>query len=93
MKQRRRDFLMKSSKFFGIAVVISLILLTFSPGFAFDKVKFAVISDPHISIPQQKGVVDGYKLGLKTQMLTENTVAEINKIPVTEINFFILFFI
>jgi len=81
MKQRRRDFLMKSSKFFGIAVVISLILLTFSPGFAFEKVKFAVISDPHISIPQQKGVVDGYKLGLKTQMLTENTVAEINKIP------------
>jgi 3',5'-cyclic AMP phosphodiesterase CpdA len=81
MKQRRRDFLMKSSKFFGVAVVISLILLTFSPGFAFDKVKFAVISDPHISIPQQKGVVDGYKLGLKTQMLTENTVAEINKIP------------
>ena len=72
---------MKSSKLLSIAVVISLILLTVSPGFAFDKVRFAVISDPHISIPQQKGVVDGYKLGLKTQMLTESSVAEINKIP------------
>jgi len=49
-------------------------------GLAFDKVKFAVISDPHISIPQQKGVADGYKLGLKTVMLTENVVAEINQI-------------
>jgi Icc protein len=49
-------------------------------GFAFDKVKFAVISDPHISIPQQKGVADGFKLGLKTVLLTENVVAEINQI-------------
>ena len=72
---------MKSSKCLGIAVIISLVLFTFSLSLAFDKVKFAVISDPHISIPQQKGVTDGYKLGLKTQMLTENTIAEINKIP------------
>jgi 3',5'-cyclic AMP phosphodiesterase CpdA len=72
---------MKNSKFLSLATVFSLILLTFSLGFAFDKVKFAVISDPHISIPQQKGVTDGYKLGLKTVMLAENTVAEINKIP------------
>jgi len=77
----RRNFPMKSSKVFNIVVVISLLLLTVSPSFAFDKVKFVAISDPHISIPQQKGVSDGYKLGLKTQMLTENTVAEINKIP------------
>ena len=61
------------------------ILLLVTSTFAFDKVKFAVISDPHISIPQQKGVVDGYKLGLKTQMLTENAVAEINKVP--DLNF------
>jgi 3',5'-cyclic AMP phosphodiesterase CpdA len=57
-----------------------LILFTLNVGFAFEKTKFVVISDPHISIPQQKGVSDGFKLGLKTQMLTENTVAEINKI-------------
>jgi 3',5'-cyclic-AMP phosphodiesterase len=61
--------------------ILLLIFTTFSPGFAFDKVKFAVISDPHISIPEQKGVTDGYKLGLKTQMLAETTVAELNKIP------------
>ena len=72
---------MKSLKISSIGGVILLVLSIFSPGFAFDKVKFAVISDPHISIPQQKGVVDAYKLGLKTQMLTENAVAEINKIP------------
>ena len=63
-----------------ISGVFVLILSTFSLVLAFDKIKFAVISDPHISIPQQKGVVDGYKLGLKTQMLTENAVGEINKI-------------
>jgi len=76
---------MKRLKLLNIAVVISLILLTFSLGFAFDKVKFAVISDPHISIPQQKGVTDGYKLGLKTVMLTESAIAEINKMP--DLNF------
>jgi hypothetical protein len=70
--------MLKKWSFFAILLVV---LTTFSLGIAFDKVKFAVISDPHISIPQQKGVTDGYKLGLKTQMLTENTVAELNKIP------------
>jgi 3',5'-cyclic AMP phosphodiesterase CpdA len=72
---------MKSLRILIIGSVILVVLSIFSPGFAFDKIKFAVISDPHISIPQQKGVSDGYKLGLKTQMLTESAVAEINKIP------------
>jgi 3',5'-cyclic AMP phosphodiesterase CpdA len=72
---------MKSVRIFAVVAVFLLVLSFFNTGLAFDKVKFAVISDPHISIPQQKGVVDGYKLGLKTQMLTENAVAEINKIP------------
>jgi len=72
---------MKSLKFLSMVGVILFVLSSFSSGFAFDKIRFAVISDPHISIPQQKGVTDGYKLGLKTQMLTENTVTEINKIP------------
>ncbi|MFZ4437117.1 MAG: metallophosphoesterase family protein [Syntrophales bacterium] len=72
---------MKRFKCIGFAAVTLMILLTFDVSFAFEKIRFAVISDPHISIPQQKGVADGFKLGLKTQMLTENTVAEINKIP------------
>ncbi|MBA4423094.1 MAG: metallophosphoesterase [Syntrophus sp. (in: bacteria)] len=72
---------MKRFRCIGLAGIILLILLSFDLSFAFEKVKFVVISDPHISIPQQKGVSDGFKLGLKTQMLTENTVAEINKIP------------
>ena len=73
--------MMKSMRYLTIVGIILLVLSFFSLGFAFDKVKFAVISDPHISIPEQKGVTDGFKLGLKTQMLAENTVAELNKIP------------
>lgn len=65
----------------SILLVFLAVLTTSSLGLAFEKVKFAVISDPHISIPQQKGVSDGFKLGLQTQMLAENTVAELNKIP------------
>jgi len=68
----------------GLVSVIGILILVFSIAslaIAFEKVKFAVISDPHISIPQQKGVSDGFKLGLKTVMLTESAVAEINKIP------------
>ena len=68
-------------KILSILGIFVLILSTFSLCFAFDKVKFVAISDPHISIPQQKGVTDGFKLGLKTVMLTENAIAEINKIP------------
>ena len=69
---------MKRLSLLSMVGIVLVVLITFGVGFAFDKVKFAVISDPHISIPQQKGVSDGYKLGLKTQMLTENAVAEIN---------------
>jgi 3',5'-cyclic AMP phosphodiesterase CpdA len=68
----------------GLVSIIGILILVFSIAglaMAFEKVKFAVISDPHISIPQQKGVSDGFKLGLKTVMLTESVVAEINKIP------------
>ena len=68
-------------KKFSVLLVFLAILLTSSLGLAFENVKFAVISDPHISIPQQRGVSDGFKLGLQTQMLAENTVAELNKIP------------
>ena len=72
---------MKLFRSLGLAGVLLSMFLNAADGFAFEKIKFAVISDPHISIPQQKGVTDGYRLGLKTQMLTENTVAELNRIP------------
>ena len=76
---------MKRMRLLTIAGIVPLILSLAGLCLAFDKVKFVAISDPHISIPQQKGVSDGYRLGLKTQMLTEDTVAEINKI--NELNF------
>src|SRR5512136_3413577 len=72
---------MKRLSLLSMVGIVMVVLITFGVGFAFDKIKFAVISDPHISLPEQKGITDAYKLGLKTQMLTENAVAEINKIP------------
>ncbi|MEM2546972.1 MAG: metallophosphoesterase [Candidatus Bathyarchaeia archaeon] len=45
----------------------------------FDKVKFAVLSDPHISLPAL-GVVDGFKLGTKTVELLKAAVTEINSV-------------
>jgi len=73
------------TKVFGIILTLVVVLATLSLAFAFERVKFAAISDPHIAIPEQKGVKDGYKLGLKTVMLTESAVIEINKIP--DLNF------
>jgi 3',5'-cyclic AMP phosphodiesterase CpdA len=72
---------MKSFKVFAFVAIFLLVFSFFNTSLAFDKVKFVAISDPHISIPQQKGVSDGYKLGLKTVMLTESAIDEINKIP------------
>lgn len=80
-RKEGRNRSMKNSKGLIFVVAILVVLSFSSIGLAFDKVKFVAISDPHISIPQQKGVSDGYKLGLKTVMLTESAVAEINKIP------------
>jgi len=47
---------------------------------AFDNLKFAIISDLHLVLPEQKGNSDGYRLGLKTKELLSNTVDELNKI-------------
>ncbi len=62
-------------------IALLIILLAFDISFTFEKNRFFVISDPLISIPRQKDIADGFKLGLKTQTPTDNTVAEINKIP------------
>lgn len=72
---------MKKRSLLTVIGVLFLVLAITGLALGFDRVRFAVISDPHISIPQQKGVSDGFKLGLKTVMLTESAVAEINKIP------------
>jgi len=72
---------MRKRSLLTVIGVVFLVLVMTGLALAFDKVRFAVISDPHISIPQQKGVSDGFKLGLKTVMLTESAVAQINKIP------------
>ena len=72
---------MKRSRCIGLAGMILLILLSFDVSFALKKSSLSSSPIPIFPYPQQKGVSDGFKLGLKTQMLSENTVAEINKIP------------
>lgn len=61
-------------------IVLVLLVAVGLVVFAFDKVKFAVISDPHISLPAL-GVVDGFKLGTKSVDLLKSAITEINKIP------------
>ncbi|MGC9074921.1 MAG: metallophosphoesterase family protein [Candidatus Bipolaricaulaceae bacterium] len=60
--------------------VIGLLLLFALVAGAFERVKFAVISDPHISLPAL-GVVDGFKLGTKTVELLQAAISEINSLP------------
>jgi len=77
---------LKRIKWCSYAVIaLLIILLAFDISFAFEKIRFVVISDPPVSIPQQKGVAAGFKPGLKTRMITENNAAEINKI--TDVKF------
>jgi 3',5'-cyclic-AMP phosphodiesterase len=80
LSQNKREASMKRFTLSGMIFVVIMVFAFSGTAGAFEKVKFAVISDPHISIPQQKGVSDGYKLGLKTVMLTESVVSELNKI-------------
>ena len=46
---------------------------------AFDNIKFALITDFHLVISEQKGNSDGYRLGLKTVSILEKTVEEFNR--------------
>jgi len=59
---------------------MGLLLIWVLAASAFEHVRFAVISDPHVSLPA-KGVVDGFKLGTKSLELLQATVSEINTIP------------
>ena len=73
---------MRSSRRLRCLVVSAVLFLWSAHGAeAFERVKFAVLSDPHIALPEQKGVKDGFKLGTKTALLARLAVADINKIP------------
>ena len=84
-QERRQEMKMKKS-LLTVMGVLFLVLVTTGQALAFDKVRFAIISDLHMSIPQQKGVAGSSvmavsKLGLQAVMLAENTIAAINQIP------------
>lgn len=80
-----------------VALTLVLLSMTSLPLFAkdgnekagkqktFDSLQFAVISDIHLALAQQKGNSDGYRLGLKTTIILENTVQEFNKM--TDLDF------
>jgi Icc protein len=70
---------MFTRKFVGVVIGLLLIFCVLTAN-AFDHVRFAVISDPHVSLPA-KGVVDGFKLGTKTVQLLQAAVDEINSVP------------
>jgi len=72
---------MFTRKFVGVVIGLLLIFCVLTAN-AFDHVRFAVISDPHVSLPA-KGVVDGFKLGDKKNCnsLLQAAVDEINSVP------------
>lgn len=71
---------MKKLRVLSLGLAGLLVVASFLPAYAFYRTKFAVVSDPHISWPEED-VKDGFKLGKKSIPLLENTVAELNKIP------------
>lgn len=83
---------MIKKQLFFLVIVLMIVPLLFAGGGkekgdamdklpAFDNLKFAVISDIHLVLPEQKGNSDGYRLGLKTVSILEKTVEEFNKDP------------
>ena len=63
-----------------IYLIIFLIFISATLSFSFEKVKFAVVADPHLSMPAE-GVVDAFKMGLHSVELLDSTIAALNRIP------------
>ncbi len=68
--------LKKHNKILLMGLASSLILFISATSFAFEKAKFAVISDTHMALHG----VDEMKMGASSTKIVENTVKELNKI-------------
>jgi 3',5'-cyclic-AMP phosphodiesterase len=62
-----------------LLLILFILFLFQSNCNAFDHVKFAVISDSHISMPAD-GVTDDYKMGLHSVEFLESAIKEVNEI-------------
>jgi len=67
----------KSKKSFVFVLALSLVLCVFATGFAFEKAKFAVITDTHMALYGE----DGMKMGASSTKIVDATVKALNKIP------------
>jgi len=61
-------------------ILVLFLFILLQTCFASGKVKFAVISDPHVSLPAQD-VIDEMKMGLHTVEFFESAVKAVNEIP------------
>jgi len=66
----------KRNKLIVLGLALSLVLFVLSTGFAFEKAKFAVITDTHMALYGE----DGMKMGASSCKIVENTVKGLNKI-------------
>ncbi|HDM77003.1 MAG TPA: metallophosphoesterase [Deltaproteobacteria bacterium] len=69
---------LKSKWWIGVCGI--LIIFTWVNGFAFERVKFAVLADPHLGMAVE-GIKDEFKMTVSSCLLLRNAVKELNKIP------------
>ncbi|MDH4206889.1 MAG: metallophosphoesterase [Desulfobacteraceae bacterium] len=77
----------KSVKGLWIWLLVVLMVFVCSSGFAFERIKFGVISDPHLAMPAA-GTKNEFKMQLSSVDLMRSAVKEFNKIP--ELDFVVL---
>ncbi len=76
--------LKKHNRLIVLGLALSLVLFILSTSFAFEKAKFAVITDPHMELYGK----DGMRMGAASGKLVENTVKELYTIK--DLNFVVV---
>lgn len=73
---------MKKIRYKNILLLINLFLVVIlmNPALAFNSFKFAVISDPHLSVPGPHSPVNGVKMFKNSVELLQSTVEAINQV-------------
>jgi len=75
-KRRYRAMVRRFNRLLVLGFAFSIVLILFSAGYAFEKAKFAVITDTHMELYGK----DGMKMGSASTQIVENTVKALNKI-------------
>jgi 3',5'-cyclic AMP phosphodiesterase CpdA len=66
----------KYNKLLVLGLALSLVLFLLTTSFAFEKAKFALITDTHMALHGE----DGMKMGASSTKIVENTVKALNKV-------------